>query len=252
MEYFKYRYKNKIDFSIAEKNHISIIGNSNDFIISTFLEYNKDTNIFIGDNELNDNNLQTIYKDVAIVLYKYLNVFLGETVLDEIVFGLESQGMKKDDMTSLVLSKSRIFKLDNLLNKDPNSLGRSDIVKVKILSALICSPKILILDNVISDLDYIDRLLIFDILDDYKKDGGIIINFTSDIEDTLNSNRIIIVHDNNLICDGTTLSVSNLSDKFNMVLIKFPPFIPNTHDILVIKWFGFFLTSSSPKYFVCP
>ena len=114
MEYFKYRYKNKIDFSITKGNHVSVIGNSNDFVISTFLEYNKECNIFIGGKELTGDNLHSIYKDVAIVLYKHLNVFLGETVLDEVVFGLESQGIKKDDMTSLVLSQSKMFKIDIL------------------------------------------------------------------------------------------------------------------------------------------
>ncbi len=209
MEYFKYRYLNKIDFGINEKSHVSIIGNSNDFFISTFLEYNKDTNIFIGENELKDDNLDTIYKDVSIVLYKYLNIFVGETVLDEIVFGLESKALKKDDILSLIQSESRVFKLDHLLEKDPNSLGSSDRAKMKILSHLIMNPKVLILDNIISELDYKDKLLVFDILDKYTKNGGIVINATSDIEDTLEADRIIIIQDNNLICDGKTISVLN-------------------------------------------
>jgi len=209
VEYFKYRYRTNIDFSIDFKSHVTIIGNSNNFFISTFLEYNKDTNIFIGENELKDNNLSTIYKDVSIVLYKHLNIFVGETVLDEIVFGLESLSYNKDDITSIVQSESRVYKLDHLLNRDPNSLGRSDTAKMKILSSLITKPKVLILDNIISELDYYDKLLIFKILDDFKKNGGIIINVTTDMEDTLNSDRIIIIQDNKVVCDGKTLSVLN-------------------------------------------
>ena len=209
MEYFKYRYRTNIDLSIKLKSHVSIIGNSNDFFINTFLEYNKDTNIFIGGEEIKDNNLSSIYKNISIVLYKHLNIFVGETVLDEIVFGLESLAYTKDDIMSLVLSESRVFKLDNLLDKDPNSLGRSDIVKMKILSALITKPRVLILDNVISELDYSDKVLVFKILDEFKNKGGIVINATSDIEDTINSDRIVILHDKKLVCDGKTLSVLN-------------------------------------------
>ena len=53
------------------------------------------------------------------------------------------------------------------------------------------------------------KMLVFDILDEYKNNGGIIINVTNDIEETLNSDRIIILHDNALVCDGKTLSVLN-------------------------------------------
>ena len=209
MEYFNYKYKTDIDFSIKLKSHVSIIGNSNDFFVSTFLKYNKDTNITIGKEKLKEDNLRTIYKNVSIILYKHLNIFMGETVLDEIVFGLESLAFSKDDITSLIQSESRVYKLDKLLDRDPNSLGRSDIVKMKILSALITKPRIILLDNVISDLDYYDKLLIFNILDEYKKNGGIIINVTSDIEETMASDRIVVLHDNKLVCDGKTLSVLN-------------------------------------------
>ena len=168
MEYFNYRYKDKIDFSINEKSHVSIIGNSNDFVISTFLAYNNETNIFIGENELKDDNINLIYRDVSIVLYKHLNIFVGETVFDEIAFGLESLAYKKDDILSLVQSQSRVFKIDELLERDPDSLASSDRVKMKILASLIINPKVLILDNVISELDKNDKILINKILKDYK------------------------------------------------------------------------------------
>ena len=209
MEYFNYKYKTSINFSIKLKSHVAIIGNSNDFFVNSFLKYNQDTNIIVGNEALKDNNLASIYKKVSIVLYKHLNIFIGETVLDEIVFGLESLAYSKDDITSLVQSESRVFGLDKLLEKDPNSLGRSDIVKMKILSSLITKPRILILDNVINELDYNDKILIFKILDEFKKKGGIIINVTSDIEDTINADRIIILNDKSLVCDGKTISVLN-------------------------------------------
>jgi energy-coupling factor transport system ATP-binding protein len=80
---------------------------------------------------------------------------------------------------------------------------------MKILSALIIKPQILILDNVICELDYKDKELIFDILKEYKKNGGIIINVTNDIEETLHSEKIIVIHDKKLVCFGKTLSVLN-------------------------------------------
>ena len=207
--YFKYRYGKNIEFTLKEKSHLSIVGNSNDFVIDTLLNGNEKCNIFIGNKELNDDNIPTIRKMMSFVLSKHINIFVGETVKDEIAFGLESLAYSKNEIRDLIDQKSKIYKLFDLLEKDPNSLGSSDKVKMKILSALIINPKILVIDNVLSELDYTDKLLIFDILDEYKNNGGIVINFTNDVEETLFSDRIIIIYDNKLVVDGKTLSVLN-------------------------------------------
>ena len=117
--------------------------------------------------------------------------------------------MKKDDMTNLIDSESRLFKVTSILDRDPNSLGLSDKVKIKILSALIIKPKVIVIDNLLSELDYNDKMLVLDILDEFRNNGGIVINVTNDMEETLFSDRIIILYNKKLVCDGKTLSVLN-------------------------------------------
>ncbi len=207
--YFKYRFDNYIDFNLSSQDNVTILGNNNDLIINTLLYENPKCNIFIGDKEINKKNIDFIRRRMSIVLHKHINIFVGETVLDEIVFGLESLALKKDDITSLVTTQARIFKLNHLLEKDPNSLGISDKVKMKILSSLIIKPRVLVLDNVICELDYNDKLLIYDILEEYSKGGGIVINFTNDVEESLYGEKIIIIYNKKLICEGKTISVLN-------------------------------------------
>lgn len=207
--YFKYRFGENIDFNIKEKEFVSVIGNNNDLIIHTLLNFHQKVNLFIGDKEFNRENLNIIRRRMSIILYKHLNIFVGETVRDEIIFGLESLAFKKDDITALIESKVRLFKLNYLLDRDPNSLGSSDKVKMKILSSLIVNPQVIVLDNIMSELDYEDKLLVFDILEEYTTKGGIVINFTSDIDETLYGDRILIIYDKSLACDGKTLSVLN-------------------------------------------
>ena len=208
-DYFKYRYSNDIVFNLKEGTSLSIIGNSNDFFADTLINGNEKCNIFVGDIELNSTNISAIRKKMSFVLYKHLNIFLGETVCDEIAFGLESLAKKKHEIKDLIDTKSKLFKIDHLLNRDPNSLGISDKIKMKILSALIIEPKIIVLDNIMSGLDYYDKLLVFNILDEFKKNGGIVINITNDIEETLFCDEIKIIYDKVLVCDGKTISVLN-------------------------------------------
>lgn len=207
--YFNYRFSNDIIFSLNDNDFVTIVGNNNDLIIHTLLHENKKCNIFVGDVEFNENTKDIIRRRIGFVLYKHLNIFVGETVRDEIVFGLENLAMSRDDITQVLISESRLFKLDELLDRDPNSLGSSDKVKMKILSSLIIKPNILVLDNIMCELDYNDKLLVFDILKEYAKNGMIIINFTNDIEEALFGDKIIVIYDKKVICEGKTMSVLN-------------------------------------------
>ena len=159
---------------------------------------------------------------MSIVVYKHLDIFVGEKVVDEIVYGLESLAMKKNEMRELISSYARMFKLEELLERDPNSLGSSDKVKMKILSSMIIKPKILVIDNVISELDYEDKLLIFDILKDYSNSGGIVINLTNDIEESLYGDKIYVIYDKKLVCEGKTLSVLNEEKLLKRLGISLP------------------------------
>ena len=116
-DYFKYRFSSEFDFNLDEGDFVTVVGNNNDLIIHTLLHGNSKCNIFVGEVEHNEKNMDEIRKRIGFVLYKHLNIFVAETVRDEIVFGLESLAMSKDDMTQRVLSESRLFKLDNLLKK---------------------------------------------------------------------------------------------------------------------------------------
>lgn len=231
-DYFRYRYTTNIEFNLALGTHVAIIGNSNDFFLDSLINKNEKCNIFIGDKEYTFENKYYIRKLMSFVLYKHLNTFVGETLRDEIAFGLESLAYSKDDINDLITRWSRRFKLDSLLEKDPNSLGSSDKVKMKILSSLIIKPNVLVIDNVLCELDYVDKLLVFDILHEYTKNQGIVINLTSDMEETLEANRIIILHDNKLACDGKTLSVLN-EEKLLKTLGLGMPFIVELNKYLM-------------------
>ncbi|MCI7083156.1 MAG: hypothetical protein MR938_00400 [Tenericutes bacterium] len=208
-DYFKYRFDEDIEFSLKEGDFVSIIGNNNDLLVHTLLHGNKKANIFLGDIELNKINFGKVRRRMNYVLYRDLDIFVAETVMDEIAFGLESLAMGKNDIKENIESMAKTFKLTSLLDKDPNSLGCSDKIKMKIMSSLIIKPKILVIDNIISLLDYKDKILVFDILKEYVKNGGIVINFTNDIEETMFGEKIIIIYDKKLVCEGKTLSVLN-------------------------------------------
>ena len=88
--YFKYKFGDDIKFEVSKGEFITVIGNNNDLLIHTLLHGHKFVEYSIDETIFSKNNIDFIRKNVVIVLYKHLNIFVGENVGDEIVFGLES------------------------------------------------------------------------------------------------------------------------------------------------------------------
>ncbi len=209
IKYLEFRDTENFEFDSDLENFVTFIGVGNDRIVNSLLNYSKRNFISIDTIQMNEKNLDFIRRKIMFVQNKHLNIFLAETVKDEIAFGLESFSKKKDEMRMLIEKISNEFNINHLLEKDPNSLGVSDKVKLKLACILVCKPKILVLDNVMDELDYKDRVLIFDYLKDYVKEENIVLNFTCNVEESLCGNRIIVSDKEKIIIDGKTLSVLN-------------------------------------------
>lgn len=203
----KYRYNEDLEFNVEKPQIITILGNSNNRILNNLLWNNKKGNIFVDELEVNDANFYKYHQDVSFILYKQLNIFIGETVSDEIAFGLESLGISRNDIHEIITREARIFNLTDKLEKDPNSLGSNDKALVKILSAMIINPKIIVLENILSELDYEDYEKIKKIFNEYIKKGGTIINITNNVEEALIGSRTIVVCDMKVVCDDKTAKV---------------------------------------------
>lgn len=219
---FKYKFGDDIEFELKEKDFVTIVGNNNDLIVHTLLHGNKKAEIIINNSKFEYKSLLKMRRNMSIVVHKHLDIFVGETVFDEIVYGLESLAYNKKEMKEIMESETKLFKLDHLLDRDPNSLGSSDKVKMKILSSLIIKPKILVLDNIMSELDYNDFVLVFKILKDYSNDGGIVINITNNIEEALYSDKMFVIYDKKIVCEGKTISVLNEEKIFKRLGIGLP------------------------------
>ncbi len=209
LKYLEFRDSENYEWDSDLNNFITFIGEGNERILNSLMIKNKDVIVSIDSVKITNKNIERMRKYITFVLNKHLDIFLGETVRDEIAFGLESIGMSKDNMKNIIESTAREFRLNDFLDKDPNSLGASDKAKLKIVNALVCEPKIIVLDNILDELDYDDKNRVIVLLKEYVDKENIILNFTSNIEDTIFGNRIIVSDKEKLLIDGKTLSVLN-------------------------------------------
>ena len=128
---------------------------------------------------------------------------------------------------------SKIFKLDNLLEKAPQELTNSEKQKVAIASSLIFEPKILILDESLHQLTSSYKNDILKILKKYQKEKELtIIMITHNLENTLYSDRIIVLNEGNIYLDGTIKEVYGNKNKLSKLKLNLPFIIKLSYRLI--------------------
>lgn len=159
--------------------------------------------------------------------------FIGETVKDDLAFTLENLEYSKEEIENSILNIAKKFKLENILEKTPEELNNSEKEKVMIASALIHNPKILLLDESIHKLTSQDKKLVFKILKEYQTNQKLtIILITHNLEDTLYSDRIIVLDKGNIILDDIKEKIYE-DDKLEKLGFKLPFIIKLSHNLML-------------------
>jgi len=207
--YFEYIENDEISFGAKENEWITFLGDKNKQIVDNLIFKNPNEYITINYTKITKRTLDKLRKLTAFSSFSMVNTFLAETVKDELAYGLESLATKKEEMITRIEEIASEFRLSALMEESPKRLDLSAKVKLSIARSLITKPKVLILDNILSSLDEKDLKLVTKNLENYVNNGGIILNFTTEIEETLLGSKIIITNEEKIILQGYTLSVLN-------------------------------------------
>ncbi len=112
------------------------------------------------------------------------------------------------------------FKLFDYKNKKISELNFNDKIKLCIMMLLL-KEEVIIINNILSSLDYNEYRLVIKLLKKYSK-KKYIINITNDVNETLFGNKVAIIYNNSLICYGETLSVLNEEKTFKRLGLGLP------------------------------
>jgi len=228
---FKYKEKqvfNNLDLNIEKGSFISIIGPNGSgkstlikILTGLLLDYNGYINI--DGYNLNKFYLKEIRRKIGVVFDNPDNHFVAETVIDDLAFSLENLQYSKEDITNSINEIVKIFKLENILYAEPRNLTNSEKQKVAIAGSLIFNPKILILDEALHQLTPSDKKEILDILKKYQKERNLtIIMITHNLENTLYSDRIVVLNEGKIYLDGTLEEVYSEKEKLSKLKLNLP------------------------------
>lgn len=222
MKLFKYYVNSNLEFEINNNEFVSFMGNGNKKIIDNITFKSRNNFISLEGNSIDKSNYNEYRSKIGFALNENLNIFTSETVEDELAYALENLGIKSSVMHENIIKYSVKYGLDEYMNEDPRTIGSSKKAVVKIISCLLYKPKVLVLDNILCELDKSDKRLIVNELIEFVKAGNIVLNFTSDIEDTLYGNYIILTDIDKIIASGKTIPILKEEKLMNRLGLSLP------------------------------
>ncbi len=157
--------------------------------------------IFFGDDDVT--NLPAENRGVGLVFQNYA-LYPHLTVKQNITFPLENRKGKdkltKQQMADMALEAAKLVQLEGLMDRKPSELSGGQQQRVAIARALVKMPRILLLDEPLSNLDARLRLQTREELRRIQRETGITTIFvTHDQEEAMSISDLIIVMKDGII-----------------------------------------------------
>lgn len=190
-------------------------------------------NVTVNNVDLNKNNLNDYLLSIGVVFFDDQNKFLFDKVIDELSFSLENLNYKRKDIKNRIDEVREILQLGDIVNKKTDDLTDLEEVKTLIAVSIMHNPKIIFLDNALSNLTRNEVKELFNILDKLKRDITICIT-SSNMEDILLFDNVVVIGDKDII-EGTPKEVLAKDNE----LAKRGLFIPSMIDLsLKLGFYG--------------
>lgn len=154
--------------------------------------------IFFGDDDVT--NLPPEHRGIGLVFQNYA-LYPHMTVCQNIMFPLENfkgdQKLTKEQMKEKALEAAKLVQIDQLMERKPGELSGGQQQRVAIARALVKRPKVLLLDEPLSNLDARLRLQTREEIRRIQRETGITTIFvTHDQEEAMSiSDQIIVMKD---------------------------------------------------------
>lgn len=141
---------------------------------------------YMNDVEPKDRNIAMVFQNYA--LYPHM------TVRDNMTYGLKFRKVLKEERKDIVVETAKLVQVDEYLQRKPSQLSGGQQQRVAIARALVKRPKVLLLDEPLSNLDARLRLQTREEIKRIQRDTGITTVFvTHDQEEAMSISDQIVV-----------------------------------------------------------
>ena len=190
---------NNVSFHVKRGEWLSIVGHNGSGksttirLIDGLLEA-ESGEIWIDGQLLSSENVWNLRRQIGMVFQNPDNQFVGATVEDDVAFGLENQGLPREEMKKRVAESLELVGMLDFKKREPARLSGGQKQRVAIAGVVALRPAILILDEATSMLDPEGRRELIQTVQEIRKYHQMtVVSITHDLEEVAMSDRVLVM-----------------------------------------------------------
>jgi len=147
-------------------------------------------------------------QQVGMVFQDADSQIVGETVYDDVAFGPENLALDRRQIDQRVSQAIAAVDLTGFENKMPHHLSGGEKRRLAIAGVLAMAPRVIMMDEPFSNLDYPATCRVLDTILDLHKNGHTIIITTHDLEKVVaHAQRLVVMAKGRVVKDGIPAEV---------------------------------------------
>src|ERR687883_1945368 len=201
-----------VSLEVAEGEFVVIMGHSGagkstlctslNGLIPHFFRGRMEGEVRVGGRSTREGRVGEFAQEVGLVFQDFEAQLFSTNVALEVAFGPENFAVERDEMIRRVESVLGQVRLEGFEDRTPATLSGGQKQRLAIASVLAIEPRILCLDEPTTDLDPVGKLGIFRIAEELKsRDDVTLIVVEHETEETLDADRIVILHNGKVVAD---------------------------------------------------
>ncbi len=203
-----------VSFTIEEGEFVALLGHNGSGkstaakMINGLLLPEEGVVRVMGMDTAENKNLFEIRKNAGMVFQNPDNQMVANIVEDDVAFGCENVGMKRDEIGRRIAYALTAVGMQDYRESTPSRLSGGQKQRVAIASVLALKPHIIILDESTSMLDPKGRKEVMDVVRALNKNENItVLHITHFMDEALSADRVIVLDGGIVVMDDTPREV---------------------------------------------
>lgn len=161
--------------------------------------------ILVFDRKMNRENLWDIRKDIGFLFQNPDDQLFAPTVWEDVAFGPRNLGLNEDDVAKRVEESLKFVHMEDYINRAVNQLSHGQAKRIALAGILAMQPKILLLDEAFTGLDFPMVQSIVEIISDLRREG-ISVLFTTHNRFFIDNwaDSVVAIDNGRIVFDGPT------------------------------------------------
>jgi energy-coupling factor transport system ATP-binding protein len=220
-----------ISMEIREGEFLAIIGQNGSGKTTLVKHFNgllkpSRGEVKVADEDTKGKQVWELGKIVGYVFQNPDHQIFADTVEEEVAFGPRNFGISRENLSLFVENALKEVGLEGYERCDPFSLTKGERQRVAIASTLAARPRILILDEPTTGLDYREQKFIMELLENLNRKGHTIIIITHSLWVVAEyAKRVLVLHRGKILLDDQTRKVFSQEEKLARSFLVLPEII---------------------------